>query len=314
MGNLERDRGTPRCQPPLAQLVRADNLGGMPDASPTIVADYRNVCGEGPLWDSQRGVLFWTDIDSGKLYQLDVKSRGHRQIYAGDPVGGFTLQADGSLLLFRVKDISRLDPETGEVRKVRDFQDEGIPRFNDTQAAPSGACFAGTMGKTSTSGGLFLLSKRGELQLLHRGTGCSNGLCWSPDRKTMYWQCSTRKKIFAYDYDAATDAISNERVVYAATKPEEGTPDGMTIDSEGNLYSARWGGGGIYVHRPTGEVIRKIEVGPKQVTSCCFAGAELKDLYISTAARGDATQGAGALYHYRNPVAGIGQFRSRVEV
>lgn len=278
-----------------------------------IVAQYNCQCGEGPLYDPTRNVVFWTDIDTGRLFQIDCTSHVHKQIYQGDPVGGFTLQEDGELLLFRVRDISLLNPETGELRKVRDFHDEGSTRFNDVSATPNGDVLAGTMGKTGTSGGLFLLRKDLSLTLLHRGTGCSNGMAFTPDLRTLYWTNTTTATIFAYDFDPETTAISNQRKFLSADPDSEGHPDGLAIDREGNLYSARWGGHSVYKLRPDGSLIERYEFPCANVTSLCFGGPKLLEMFVTTASRGDSDPKAGGLYLMRSEIAGNEEFRSRIK-
>lgn len=280
----------------------------------TPVAQYHCSCGEGPLYDAKRNTLFWTDIDSGRLFALDCATHAHRQIYTGEKVGGFTLQKTGELLLFRVADIASLNPDTGQLRVVQPFADEGSSRFNDTSAAPNGECYAGTIGKSATAGGLFRLRRDRSLSLLSRGTGCANGMAWTTDQRTMYWTCSTRNKIFAYDYDPATGDMSNERTFHDATGTNTGTCDGLTVDSQNNVYSARWGGHGIYVFRPDGSPVRKIEVPTAKVTSLAFGGKDLKTIYITTAGGNAAAPDphAGALFATPSDIPGQREYLSNI--
>ena len=93
--------------------------------------------GENPLWNPEDGSLCWTDITAGALHRIQLATRKHEVIYRGVPVGGFTLQSDGALLLFRVNDIALLHPD-GRVEVMREFADEGAARFNDVIADPEG--------------------------------------------------------------------------------------------------------------------------------------------------------------------------------
>lgn len=283
-----------------------------------LLAQPHCVCGEGPLFDPTRNCIFWTDIDTGRMFRLDCDTNTHRQVYQGDPVGGFTLQTNGDLLLFRVKDIALLKPDIRAVSIVLPFADEGCPRFNDTSAGPDGTCYAGTMGKTKTSGGLFHLSHNRSLKLLFRNTGCANGMGWTPDQRTMYWTCSTRNKIFAYDYNPTTGEMSNERTFHDANNQNAGTCDGLTVDSAGQVYSARWGGSAIYIFHPDGSPASKIEVPTPKVTSLCFGGKDLKTIYITTAgasADGPHTDPhAGALFSHPSPTPGQPEYRSQIQV
>jgi len=269
--------------------------------------------GENPYWDRKTGLVYWTDIPRGKVFRYNPQTAQHAVIYEGDPVGGFTMQANGRLLLFRVNDFSELQPD-GTVKLLRHFHEEGVPRFNDVIADPEGRVFAGTMGATKESGGLYLVQRDGTVERLFSGTGCSNGMAFTADLKTFYWTCSTRKKIFQFDYDQATGAIQNERLFYHATDPAEGTPDGLTIDQMGNIWSARWGGSGIYKISPQGKVLDKIEFPVKRVSSVTYGGLELDRFYVTTAAgKNPETEADGTLYEVTGDLGcGLPEFESRI--
>ncbi len=263
--------------------------------------------GENPLWDARRQTLFWTDIISGELHAWHEPTADAKRIYQGPTVGGFTLEADGALLLFRINDVARFDPDTGACRSVRTFTDAGTERFNDVMADPAGRVYAGTIGKTPQSGGLFRFDLDGSVHLLFRGTGVSNGMGISPDGKTFYWTCSTTNHIYAFDYDAATGALTNRRVFYAANLDDEGTCDGLCVDSAGDIWSARWDGHRLRHHGADGKVLAEISVAASRVTSCCFGGADGKKLFI-TSARGETDPGycpAGGIFVATLPTTGI---------
>jgi sugar lactone lactonase YvrE len=134
---------------------------------------------------------------------------------------------------------------------------------------------------------------------------------WSPDRKTMYWTCSSRNTIFAYDFDPASGTMSRERIFHHVDDRKTfGTCDGLTVDQHGTVYSARWDGKAIYTFKPDGTAAGKIELPVPKVTSMCFGGKGLTDLYITTAGRNDGTAGAGGLYRIRLGVKGQLDFRS----
>ena len=267
--------------------------------------------GENPLWNGDNGCLYWTDITGGKVHRLHLASGRHEVIYRGEPVGGFTLQENGDLLLFRVRDLALLDAD-GRVDVVRAFSDERAARFNDVTADPEGRVFAGTIGLTEASGGLWRVDRDGTMTLLFRGTGISNGMGFSPDLQTFYWTCSTRRRILAFDYDRATGALSGERLLYQAT-PEEGIPDGMTVDVHGDIWSARWDGFGAVHHAPDGKVIERFAFPVAKVSSLCFGGPNLDQFFVTTAGGvpGSATED-GAVFHWTAGVSGPPEFRSRI--
>ena len=267
--------------------------------------------GENPLWNAGDGCLYWSDITGGKIHRIHLATRKHTQIYSGETVGGFTFEANGDLLLFRVHDIAVLRGD-GTAETVSAFSDESSERFNDVIAAPDGCVFAGTIGKTATGGGLFRVECDGSCTLLFRGTGCSNGMGFSPDLRTFYWTCSTRRTIYVFDYEPSNGRLSNERVFYAA--PDfEGIPDGMAVDRNGHVWSARWDGFSIVHHAEDGAVIETIPFPVAKVTSLCFGGPELDQMLITTAGgTPDSTSADGAIYQCSPGVQGLPEFRSRI--
>jgi D-xylono/L-arabinono-1,4-lactonase len=277
----------------------------------TIVANANCELAENPLWDAERHCVYWADIPAGKIYRLDVASKKCEVIYAGAPVGGFTIQENGELLLFRVDDIALLK-SSGETKSLQPFQDQGSSRFNDVIADPEGRVFAGTIGKTKQSGGLFCLQPDGATQKLFDGTGCSNGMGFSPDLKSFYWTCSTTRRIFQFDYERSSGALTNRRLFYE-TNGDEGIPDGLAIDIEGCVWSARWGGSSIRRHAKDGKVLETFAFPARNITSLCFGGPDLDELFVTSAKEpGENSVVAGALFHLIVPVRGMKEFRSKL--
>jgi D-xylonolactonase len=264
--------------------------------------------GENPLWNERDRALYWTDIDAGRLYRYFPESGRHECFHSGEVVGGFTFQDDDTLLLFEKNRIARLWPD-GRREVLRDGIDGGMNRFNDVMADPEGRVYAGTIGKDA---GLFLVERDLSIQLLFRGTTCSNGMGFTPDLQQMYWTCSTRRKIFRYDYDRTSGALTNEVEFYAA-KEGEGTPDGMTVDSDGNVWTTRWDGFAMFQLSPAGEVLQKIDVPVAKVSSVAFGGDALDEAYLTTAGGRDGSDTAdGTLYRVRGLGKGKAEFRSKV--
>lgn len=281
-----------------------------------MIANYHCACGENPYWEPKTGRFYWTDIPQGRLFCYDTGTGKHEVIYRGEQVGGFTVQADGKLLLFRVEDVALLH-EDGSTQTLIRYTNPGMARFNDVFADPEGRVFAGTIGRSNESGGLYRVDLDGSVTELFLGTQCANGMGFSPDLQTMYWTCSTTRRIFAFDYDRATGTLGNRRVLVQV--PEgEGVPDGMTVDTEGNLWSARWGGYGIFVYSPAGDLLRKIDLPVEKTSSCIFGGPNLDELWVTTAG-GKPDQPAdtqdGALFRITQPGArGATEYRSRIKV
>ncbi|MFV0415086.1 MAG: SMP-30/gluconolactonase/LRE family protein [Chthoniobacterales bacterium] len=266
---------------------------------------------EGPLWDVEKKLLYWTDIPKGVLYCFDPATGGVKQIYKGAQVGGFVLDSEGSLILFRETDIAWL--RDGQIVAIRPVHMAGAERFNDVIAAPDGSVFAGTIGKTSESGGLYHFRVDGSAEQLVAGSGCGNGLGFSSDGQTLYWTCSTRKKIFAFDYKNGEVDVASQRELYAASEDEK-IPDGMTVDADGNIWSARWDGARLVKISPSGERLQDIAFPRGRVSSVIFGGENLDVAYVTIAAtKGEDVSRVGeSVYKIDLGVTGIPEFRSRL--
>ena len=279
------------------------------------------VCGENPLWDEQKKLLFWEDIPNGFIFEFNPQTGTHRKIYDGDLVGGFTFQSDGKLLLFRDHNIALLEDD-GTARVLTREVPESTGRFNDVIADPEGRVFAGTGGDASCDlcCGLLRVDPDATVTELFRGTTCSNGMGFTPDLKQMYWTDSTARKIFIFDYDRASGQLENRREFYSAPA-EAKTPDGMAVDAEGCVWSAHWDGFGVFRLDPTGKLMEKIELPVGKVTSVAFGGDSLDELYITTAG-GTSSKNQpvtedtpdGTLYRVHVGVKGQPEFRSRIAV
>ena len=135
------------------------------------VANYRCEVGENPLWDEREGRLYWVDIDTGRLFRVDHESGEHECFYRGsEKIGGFTCQEDGSLLLFEVDRIAVLGKD-GRRRVITEHIDGDMVRFNDAIADPEGRVFAGSIGKTDQSGGLYRIDRDGSIDSRVEGHG-----------------------------------------------------------------------------------------------------------------------------------------------
>lgn len=284
---------------------------------PELVADCQCHTGENPLWHPLERRLYWTDIPRGRLFRFDPQTGKDELCYSGPPVGGFTVQADGSLLLFM---------EGGAIAKWRGSQPEhilqSIPaeqegRFNDVIADPMGRVFCGTMPTAGRPGRLYRLDTDGSVHLLAEDIGIPNGMGFTPDHQGMYLTDSLARCIYLFDYDAQTGMLSNRRI-WVRTPKGKGVPDGMTVDSQGCAWSARWDGSAVYRYTPDGVEERCVKFPAKKVTSVTFGGDDLSDLYVTTALtdglRLNEGAGAGALFRLKTGVRGMPEFFSRVTI
>ncbi len=281
---------------------------------PELIADYACETGENPLWHPLEKRLYWTDIPNGRLFRYDPDSGHHEQIYQGRPVGGFTFEADGGLLLFRDCGNVTLwrDGEFAEI--VGAITAERDSRFNDVIADPAGRVFCGTMSSDHSKGSLYRLDLDGRVTRVLDSIGCSNGMGFSPDLKTLYYTDSFAREIYSFDYDIETGSLVNRRIF--ATIPEShGLPDGMAVDQQGCVWSALWDGFGLVRFDQDGNIAVRVQFPTRKVSSLTFGGDDLQDIYVTTASgntKHEDGAAAGSLFRVRLEANGRPEFLSRI--
>ena len=282
-----------------------------------LIADYGCVVGEGPMWHPLEQCLYWLDIPMGKLFRFDPASGKHERVYeAGEAIGGFTVQADGSLLLFMARGAIKTWRAGQVTTIIAEIPEERHTRFNDVVADPAGRVYGGTMATADRPGRLYRVDLDGSLTVMLDAVGIPNGMDFTLDLTRMYFTDSASRAIYLFDYDQATGALSNQRV-WIEIPRDRGVPDGLTVDSEGYVWSARWDDGALYRYTPSGEVDQRIEFPARKVSSVVFGGPDYRDLYVTTAG-GDNKPvegpGAGALFRLRPGIQGRPPFLSRIRL
>ena len=290
---------------------------GKPSATePELIADYWCETGENPLWHPMERRLYWCDIPNGRIYRYDPLSRLHEQCYEGRVVGGFTIQADGSLLLFMDRGTIATWKDGQLTELVPEIEAERSSRFNDVIADPRGRVFCGTMSSGESKGRLYRLDVDGSLHVVLEGIRCSNGMAFTPDGKGFYYTDSFAQEIYRFDYSVEDGSLSNRRV-FATIDAAEGFPDGATVDAEGRLWSAIWGGACIVRLLGDGSIGERIAIPARKASSLTFGGTNHSDIYVTTAGGNTKEQDgalAGGLFRLRTQVRGVPEFFSRVGV
>ncbi len=290
------------------------------DTDVELVADLACDTGENPLWCGQRGLLLFVDIPRGLIYGYDPATAKCDVIARTRVTGGFTLQEDGSLLLFQDGRIAVLTKD-GIVREVMRDACPGNERFNDVIADPEGRVFAGTLG--GGKGRLLRFDTDGRVTEMMSGVGCANGMGFTPDLTGMYFTDSLARRIYMFDYDRRTGNLSKKRT-FAKIPRKLGLPDGMTVDAEGFVWTALWYGGRLQRYTPRGKLEREIFFPARQTSSVTFGGLGLDEMYVTSAANSEPDSllppgydlnlpRGGGLYRTKfEGIKGRPEFRSRV--
>jgi sugar lactone lactonase YvrE len=255
-----------------------------------LVLDARADLGEGPVWDEAGQQLVWVDIMAGRVHLFRPQTGACRSLDVGRPVGAAALSTRGGLVLAVPEGFTRLDPDTGALAPLA-----GLPvpapdiRMNDGTCDRAGRFWAGTMAQDERAGAgaLYRLDPAGTVTVMVDGVTISNGLDWSLDERRMYYIDSGTRRIDVFDWDLKKGQLSNRRP-FVFFPVQAGIPDGLTLDVDGGVWVALWGGGAV-----------------THPTSCAFGGPDLRDLFVTS-----ASVALGPEERARQPGAG-GVFRVR---
>ena len=277
----------------------------------SAVSAPRSGLGEGPSWDQASQSLLWVDIPGRAVHRHWPASQRNMTYPMPSVVSAVCPNVAGGFMLLLEDGFWEADSRLQNPRRVASVHPaEGVLRMNDGKIDPSGRFWGGSMAydKRTGAGGLYFLEGRTATQVL-TGVGISNGLDWSPDGRLFYFIDSLTRRLSTFDFEASSGLISNRRTLVEFDE-SFGVPDGLTVDSEGCIWVAAWGGWKVQRYSPAGEYLRSVDVPVAQVTSCTFGGEDLMDLYITTATEGltgqelSAQPQAGSLFVKRMQVKG----------
>jgi sugar lactone lactonase YvrE len=267
--------------------------------------------GEGPVWDPISHDLLWVDVLGPSVHRFrpgeetegpTITLDRHVTAVAPRTGGGLVMATAGAFLLF--------DAQGKKPTHVVPVESDRLNnRMNDGKADPAGRFWAGTMAYAATpgQGSLYRLDVDLSVTTMLRDVTISNGLGWSADGRTMYYIDSPTQGVDAFAFDPSTGDIADRRRLIDVP-PEIGMPDGLTIDEEGGIWVALWGGSSVHRYLPNGTLDRIVELPCSLVTSCTFGGDSLDELFITTARWGLTSEEARA-----QPLAG-GLFSCRTGV
>lgn len=245
--------------------------------------------GEGSIWHSDRKTLFWVDIEGKTLYEYSPDKQDCRTWEFDRMVSTVVPETDSTVVVSLQNEIVRVNLNDGSLSSVAPIPDhEGKVRCNDGKCDPAGRLWIGTMGFGAPKGAgtLYTVTPDGTVTTKLEEVTISNGIVWSANRKYMYYNDTETGRVARYRYDENTADILFDGVAVSMS-PGTGSPDGMAIDSNDNLWVAQWGGFGVYCYNPyTGELLAKVEVPAPNVASCAFGGEGMNTLYITTARAG----------------------------
>ena len=273
--------GTPRCLHPAAARL-----------------------GEGTCWSPRLQSLWWVDILGKRLFLFRASDGSCREWAFDEEVSAVAECRDGPRLVLTLRHgLARFDPETGAPPVVlqRPPEEPATNRFNDGKCDAAGRFWGGTMDFdcVAPSGAFYRFDPDGGRTRVALDFAVTNGPTWSLDQRTMWINDTVRGRVQAFDFDAASGALSNEREWLRFARGD-GVPDGMTTDAAGRIWIAHWGGACISCHDPVSAAeLGRVRLPVSQVTNCAFGGPDFRTLFITSAREGLSTEQLA-----REPLAG----------
>jgi len=274
----------------------------------------QNELGETPIWVPQEKSLYWVDIGRHMIFRMDVKTKEYESFKPDMPVRGLCRRSSGDWLLITDAGLAFWDPSSNMCEFFVDpYADQPDLQFNDGVIDRQGRLLVGSYNSArldAPDGSLYRLDTDHTLHKLDKNLVLSNGIALSPNGKTVYVAEMFANKITAYDYEIESGTARNRRV-FVAIPEDAGKPDGLTVDSQGFVWAAHWGGWRVTRYDPAGKLEREIRVPTELVTCIGFGGENLNELYITTAWYNLSDQQrkdqplAGDLFRIQTDITGI---------
>ena len=247
-----------------------------------LLLSSQNLLGECPRWHPDENKLYWVDIERGQIHSYSLEEHDHQIFELGLPVGCLAFRRPGGLLLATSIGFAYWSRESGIAHIVDPEPDREDARFNDGAVDPKGRFWAGTMTSQGSENSLYRFDPDESVRRMESGIAISNGIGWSPDHRILYFTDSPRKTIYAYDFDLEGGTLFNRRP-WVESAHEPGVPDGLAVDVEGCVWSARWDGWKIQRYDPKGDLMQEVMLPCQRPTSCTFGGSDLEMLLITSA-------------------------------
>ena len=295
----------------------------LPDSGFTLFADCRCLVAEGPLWNAREQVLYWLDVSNGVVYRKPGSGSGFIDEFESfnlnlGKIGGMVFTSGNTLLLFAAAGkVWHWSPGV-KPELYAELPEAADSRFNDVIAAPNGNVFCGVMPvQSGDCGSLWRMDSVGGFVCIEAETkGVPNGMGFSPDLRHFYFTVSDERVIYSYEYDEKTGLVSG-RTRFIEVPDCEGMPDGMTIDSEGCVWSAQWGGNRLVRYSPAGKKLLEYRFDIEKFSCIAFGGSDYSEIYVTTAnypwnETDYETSKAGGVFKLRQTVRGKPEFIYRL--
>ena len=278
---------------------------------PVQVYPCQNIIGEGPLWNVDEQAIYWVDIDGKKIQRYYPETRKFESFDVPVKVCVLAFRKKGGMIVGAQDGFYFWDTKSQDLEFItHPEKGKEEARFNDGKVDRKGRFWAGTMTFEGATSSLYRMDPDLSVHQIEKGVTIANGVGWSPNNKTMYFVDSMRYVIYAYDFDFEKGEVSNRRP-FVQLEASFGIPDGLTVDSEGHVWCAIYGGWKVMRYAPDGSVSDVIDMPVSKPSSCMFGGKGLDELYITTISEGLSEEQkkqepmAGDLFVVKTDVKGL---------
>ncbi|MGI9069975.1 MAG: SMP-30/gluconolactonase/LRE family protein [Bryobacteraceae bacterium] len=293
-----------------------------------IIADYQDLCGEGPLWNKDEQALYWTDIARRRFYRYAWSARRPEIVSERMQVSSYAFNQPGGFVITNLTGVWLWDGKSEPTLLAKEIDGHKCV-MNDGIADPEGRVYSGSYLRNEQGefvkgvGCLFRVDTDGSVHIADEGFQLSNGLGFSPDLRTLYFVDSAMRRIYSYDWQRADGSLRNRRIVVQVPLTE-GVPDGLTVDAEGFIWCAHWFGGCVIRYDPDGKIERRLEVPALQTSSVTFGGPDFLDVFVTSAAETDSLSLAppgydpasgyvgGPVYHLKGDIRGREEYHANI--
>jgi sugar lactone lactonase YvrE len=246
----------------------------------------QNELGETPIWVPEEKSLYWVDFIRNTIFRIDVRTKMHEFFKPDMPVRGLCRRGSDGWLVITEAGLAFWNSRSNRCELIVDpYENQPDLELNDGAIDRQGRLLVGSFNSArpdAADGSLYRLDTDRSLHKLDKNIALSNGIALSPDGKTLYVSEMSAYRINAYDYELQSGAVDNRRV-FVAVPEDESKPDGLTVDSQGFVWAAHWGGWRVARYDPAGKLEREIRIPVENVTCIGFGGKNMDELYITTA-------------------------------
>jgi sugar lactone lactonase YvrE len=253
-------------------------------SNPECIWESNTILGEGTLWVKSHNSIYFVDIKRKKILILNIKSKKKKILKINKEIGFLSHIKNNIFILGLKGELRIVNLKTRKIIKsIIVEKNKSLNRLNDGKTDPKGRLWFGSMDNLERkirTGSLYCLDNNLNLTEIDKNYYITNGPAFI-NSENFYHTDSRDKKIYKIKINKKLKII--QKKVFIKFKNKEGSPDGMTLDKQNNLWVCHFGGACISVFNKTGKKIHKIDLPARNITNCTFGGSNNSELFVTSA-------------------------------